>query len=136
MAIHRNDRPDEGGRDALIHDLLSVLDPGRDDTGYWLRFHRRVMVAAGPELARRRMLADVTVVDVVMGWGRALVPSALLAAAVAALVLLQTEPAPQVAPLGVEELLIDGIEGAPIPTVLSSESQVDAGGVIFAHEMY
>lgn len=115
---------------------LRALDPGADDPTYWFRFRSRVMGLVERELTRRRMLADLTVPDLVVSWGRTLVPTALLAAGLAAFLLMQGVPAPAITPFGVEEELAEGLDGAPIPTVLSSEDQLDAGGVIFASEAY
>ena len=80
---------EEPGRDARLTQALRALDPGSTDRGYWPRFHRTVMGAARDELARRRMLADATVSDIVASWARTVVPTALLAAAVAALLLME-----------------------------------------------
>ncbi|MGD2067345.1 MAG: hypothetical protein PVI57_01570 [Gemmatimonadota bacterium] len=100
-------KEDEIGRDPRLSEALRVLDPASGDPGYWLRFHAGVMAATRDELARRRMLADVTVSELVTSWGRMLVPTAVLAAAVAAFLLLQPggvpRPAP-VAPLALEEM--------------------------------
>lgn len=137
MNGHGRNRPMEvEGADPVVARALASLDPGHGEPGYWSRFHRGVMAAASRELARRRLVRDVTVGDVVFGWGRALVPSAMLAAAVAAFLLLQSESPPRVIPLGVEEMLADGLEGATIPAVLTSESPLDAGGMRFASESY
>lgn len=100
-------KEDEIGRDSRLSEALRVLDPASDDPGYWLRFHAGVMAAAREELARRRMLADVTVSELVTAWGRMLVPTAVLAAAVAAFLLFQPGAAPRpasVTPLALEEL--------------------------------
>lgn len=125
------------GSDPVLTRTLGALDPERRDPGYWFRFHDRVMRAAGRELARRRMLADMTVADLLVSWGRTLVPTAVLAAAAAAFVLFRNvPPSPASQPVGVEEQLAEGLEGVPIPVVLASEDQPDAGGVIFASEAY
>lgn len=124
------------GPDPILSRTLGTLDPVRRDPGYWLRFHSRVIRAAGRELARRRMLADMTVPDLLVSWGRALVPTAMLAAAAGAFVLFRSQAPEPVLPVGVEEQLAEGIDGAPIPVVLTSEDQPDAGGVIFASEAY
>ena len=53
--------PEAEGPDPLVARALASLDPGHADAGYWFRFHRGVMAAASRELARRRMLGDVTI---------------------------------------------------------------------------
>lgn len=139
MIQHRDGRDgpaDAGGPDPDLRSALRSLDPETRDPTFWFRFHGRVMAAAARELARRRMMADLTVSDLVVSWARGLVPTAVLAAAVAALVLLQGGPAPTLVPVGLEEELAQGIEGAPIPVVLTSDDQPDIEGVIFASEAY
>ena len=118
-------------RDPGIASALRALDPGATDPGFWMRFQARVMQGAGPELARRRLMADLTVGDVLAGWARALVPTAVLAAAVAALVLLRDAPA---APATVEDLLTAGMESQTIPEALA-ESEAQAS-VTFAAERF
>lgn len=110
---------------------LAFLDPQSGDPGYWERFKHQVLVLAGPELARRRAVRPVTVSDVVMGWRNALVPTALLAAAVAGLLLMQGRPLVQTAPIGVEELLVSGLE-EPIPAMFAGGLTPEAGRV--SHE--
>ena len=99
--------------DAALGDVLGRLDPGRDDAGYWPRFHAAVMRAARDELARRRMLADVTVSELVASWGRTLVPAAVLAASVAVFLVTRpsqvTTPPDQGGSVALEEML-DGVE--------------------------
>lgn len=116
-------RFDDGlGRDPEIAEWLRALDPASEDPGYWLRFRSWVMETAGPELSRRRLqLADMTVGDVLESWSRTLVPTALLAAAVAALALLRGPVAPETNPLVVEDLLVAELADDPIPTALSPQ---------------
>ncbi len=96
---------------------LAFLDPEAGDSGYWYRFRHRVMVLAGPELARRRAARPVTVGDVVLGWRNALVPTALLAAALAGLLLMQDRGLQTAPQGGYEELMVSGLEES-IPAVL------------------
>jgi hypothetical protein len=106
--------------------LLEVLDPGHTDPGYWSRFHGRVMSVVSAELARRRLLEqELTVSQVVQAWWRVLVPAAALAAALAGGLLFEGRAAMETAPLGIEELLVAGLEGEPIPAVLISEEAPD-----------
>lgn len=85
---------------------LEILDPARRDPNYWGRFQDRVMKAAAPELARRRARGEVvTVSDLVLSWGRLLVPSALLAATVAGILMVPRPDFEPVAAMGVEEVL-------------------------------
>lgn len=109
------------GQDPEIAAWLRALDPATEDPNYWLRFRSWVMESAGPELARRRILANVTVGDVLQSWSRTLVPTALLAAAVAGLALLRGPVMPESTPLGVEELLVSELTDDPIPAALAPE---------------
>jgi hypothetical protein len=88
---------------------LESLDPGSRDPGFWLRFHRRVMVGAQSELARRKMEAALSVEDVVFAWRRALVPLAFIAAALAAVLLIGSEPQPAVQLVALEDALTEGL---------------------------
>ena len=108
--------------DVLAEDELRMtaalrgLDPATDDPNYWLRFQGWVVSAAGAELARRRLLVQLTMGDVMSSWARALVPGALLAAAVAGLLAVGPPTAPAVSVVSVEEMLLAGLdEGDPIP---------------------
>ncbi|MDT8369225.1 MAG: hypothetical protein RQ745_08445, partial [Longimicrobiales bacterium] len=62
---------------------LEMLDPGRADAFYWVRFHRGVMERASSELARRRAMITPTLADALSGWARLVLPAAAAAAAVA-----------------------------------------------------
>lgn len=81
---------DEPVRDMELAETLGSLDPANVEPNYWFRFHGRVMAGAGTELARRRMMAGLTVGEVLASWSRTLVPTAMLAAAVATLILIRT----------------------------------------------
>ena len=100
---------------------LEFLDPGSRDPGFWLRFHRRVMREAEVELARRTMAGDPSVADVLFAWRRALVPLALLAAAMAGVLILGHEPQPPVQLVALEEVLAEDLNLLPIRSVLSGE---------------
>ncbi len=116
---------------------LRALDPERIEPGYWARFQRRILEAAGPELARRRSLRDVTLDEVMFSWARTVVPTALLAAAVAGLVLLQDarpEPTGSVS-ADVEEALLEGLEDSGFSAVASGRGD-DPNAVMFAVESF
>ncbi len=101
--------------DLQLTNAVRGLDPAVEDPNYWLRFQGWVVTSARAELTRRRLMVELTMGDVMSSWARALVPSALLAAAVAGL-LAVGPPAPSSAPLSVEELLVSGLDGEdPIP---------------------
>jgi hypothetical protein len=93
--------------DPWLHQALGSLDPGARDPGYWADFQRTVLLAARPELARRRKLAELTVSDVVFSWSRALVPAAMMAAATAAFLLVRSEESGPFVRL--EEALSEGL---------------------------
>lgn len=122
---------DELGRDRELAEALFQLDPSSGDPKYWLRFRSWVMNGATLELARRRMMTQLTVGDVVHSWARALVPTALLAAAVAGIMLWRVGSAP---PMTVEELLVSEIQGETIPVMASPARAIEA--VLFASEAF
>ncbi len=122
---------DELGRDMRIAQALQLIDPSSRDPNYWMRFRSWVMTGAAMELARRRVVARLTVGDVVNSWARALVPTALLAAVLAG-VLLWRSGMP--VPMSVEELLVSEIEGETIPVLASPARAREA--VIFAVEAF
>ena len=127
---------DEEGRDMELASILVVVDPAKADPNYWLRFQSWVMEAAAPELARRRLMADLTVGEVMTGWARAVVPTALLAAAVAALIFVQASSSgkEQAVAASVEELLVAGMERETIPEALDA-GEAEAS-VAFAAERF
>jgi len=105
---------------------LEPLDPGSGDPGYWLRFHGLVMARAGDELARRRLAGEWTIAEVVFQWRKTLVPAALLAATLAGIFVLgHEEPGPTLSPIALEEALVEGLPGDPIPTVLGRTAELD-----------
>ena len=116
---------------------LKALDPERDEPGYWARLHRRIMAAAAPELARRRALRDVTLDEVISSWARTVVPTALLAAALAGLLLVQdARPEPgRSAAADVEEALLEGLEDSGFPAVASGRDG-EPNAVMFAGESF
>lgn len=105
------------GVDMELHAALRSIDPGEADPAYWSRFGERVIAGAGPELARRRALASMTVGDVLVGWARTLVPTAMMAAAVAGLVLLRAPRNDALQFVGVEEMLVSELQGLTIPQI-------------------
>lgn len=112
-------------------DVLRMLDPATDDPNYWFRFRAWVVESAGPELARRRLIADVTVGDVLNSWARTLVPSALLAAAAAGILLLREPPVPAQAPISIQEMLVSDLgDEEPIPPAEASAA------ILFASERF
>ena len=96
------------------HDL-AVLDPGLEDPGYWSRFLSVVMARASGELSRRRLAAEVGVVDFLQSWSRTVIRAALIAAAIAGVLLLWDRPATT---LGVEEALTMGLEDRTLPDLM------------------
>jgi len=122
---------DDLGRDAEIAQALAAFDPATEDPNYWPRFRSWVMSGATRELARRRRVARITVGDVVHSWARALVPTALLAAVVAGLLLWRSGSPIFVS---IEEMLVSEIEGETIP-VMTSPARVREA-VIFAVEAF
>ena len=121
--------------DAHVHALLGALDPDRMDPGYWSRMHRWVVNAAGPELARRRRVASATVSEVVLSWWQTLVPTAAMAAALAAFLLLrgpQPTPRAPVAYVDVDEMLMEGVDGPVMPAFEMPDNE---GGIVMVNEV-
>ena len=117
-----------------MREMLATLDPERSDAGYWHRFHRWVLNAAAPELARRRRKRPMTVSEMVFSWWRALVPIAMATAALAGALLLSERPnASPVANLDVEEMLLEGTE-APVMPVF--ETAAPDGEIVLASEPF
>lgn len=108
---------DELGVDVELRAALRLLDPANDDEDYWSRFGDRVARVAAPELERRQRLAAMSVGDVLAGWARTLVPTAMLAAAIAGVALMRAPSAESTDFLGIEELLVSELTGITIPQI-------------------
>ena len=93
---------------------LSPVDPASVDPGYWDRFHHVVMTRAIAGLSRRRRAVPVSITDLILQWGRAAVPIAAAAAALAGLALMgeMTLSAPE--PVALEELLSHDPDGTDL----------------------
>jgi hypothetical protein len=124
---------DELGRDIELAEALAVLDPARGEPNYWLRFRSWVMGAAARELQRRRLMAQLTVGDVMQSWARAVVPTAVATALLAGLLLVRGSALSAPLPIGVEELLVSEIQGETIPMMLQAE---ESGAIAFAAEIF
>jgi hypothetical protein len=118
----------------MLAEALKAVDPGSGDPSYWLRFRASVVSGAGRELARRRLLAELTVGDVLTSWARAVVPTAALAAALAAIVLMRAGSAVQAQPIGVEELLVSELPSERVPALLAPDAAEEM--VVFASDMF
>jgi anti-sigma-K factor RskA len=104
--------------------LLRALDPGHDRPGYWERFRAEIMERAAFELARRRELARESVELVLSGWSRSLVPVAVAAAVIAAIMLgseTTRDPGPGT-PLVLEEVLVSDLGDEVLQTVIAGEA--------------
>ena len=133
--FRRDDAASDGlESDIFLSEALGALDPSSDDPNYWLRFRGWVMNNAGRELTRRRLLADLTIADVLTSWARTLVPTALLAAALAGIALVRTTTVVTEHPIGVEELLVSELPSEIVPVLLSPD---EARGIVaFASDVY
>ena len=116
FGFHGGDGPKGQGNE------LAVLDPGLDDPGYWSRFLSVVMARASGELSRRRLAAEVGVVDFLQSWSRTVIRAALIAAAIAGVLLLWDRPATT---LGVEEALTMGLEDRTLPDLMEQSEGGD-----------
>lgn len=121
--------------------IFDRLDPSRTDPAYWVRFKQSVLARALPELARRRREIPLSLSDVVSSWARTLLPTAAAAAAIGTFLILRPLAAPDdaqganAAEVGVEELLVSGIEGGTIPATLGGP-EPPVGAVTFASDAF
>ena len=113
---------EESGVDVEIHRALRAFDPGEGDAGYWTRFEGWVVSSAAMELSRRRRLASMTIGDVLIGWARALVPTAMVAAGLPGLVLVRSGGTDTLPPLGLEEILVSELQGLTILQISSPDA--------------
>ena len=125
---------DELGRDIVLAEALQSLDPASEDPNYWFRFRGWVMSGAARELAQRRLMAELTIGEVMTSWARTLVPTAALAAAVAAFVLVRAATPMPTQHVGLEELLVTDVPVETQPVFLSPDAA--AGIVAFASDVY
>ena len=103
---------------------LEVVDPGYGLPGYWERFHATVMECAAFELARRRKLARESVAAVLSGWSRSLIPVAVAAAAVAAILVggEVRHAADASPPLALEDILANEVGDGALQAVMSGQA--------------
>jgi hypothetical protein len=120
--------------DMELAQALRSLDPATEDPKYWLRFRGWVMTRAARELARRRLMARLTVGDVMSSWARTVVPAAVLAAVLAGMLLMRPEASDSPQPMGLEELLVTEIPGETVPVLLAPDGT--EGVVAFASEIF
>ena len=80
------------------------------------------MARASDELSRRRLAAEVGVVDFLQSWSRTVIRAALIAAAIAGVLLLRDRPATA---LGVEEALTMGLEDRTLPDLMEESEGGD-----------
>jgi hypothetical protein len=122
--------PDGWGVDVRLSKALQSLDPATEDPNYWFRFRSWVMTGAARELARRRLIAQVTVGDVMTSWARMVVPAAVLAAALAGVLLIRAEAATNLQPMELEETAANETSGESVPLLLAPDAT--EGVVAFA----
>ncbi|MDE2805488.1 MAG: hypothetical protein OXN18_10130 [Gemmatimonadota bacterium] len=104
--------------------LLRVLDPAHECPGYWERFRAEIMERAAFELARRRDLARESVELVLSGWSRSLIPAALAAAVIAAIMVgseAVRDPGPD-ASLVLEDVLASDFSDEVLETAITGEA--------------
>ena len=105
---------------------LGSLDPASEDPGFWIRVHGRVMASAKEELYRRQVTGHWTIAEVVFQWRKTLVPVTLLAATLAGIfVVAHEEPMAPLQTIALEEALVEGLVGEPIPSVLERTAELD-----------
>lgn len=108
---------------------LEVLDPGYGRPRYWDVRRAAIMDRVAFELARRRAAARESVAAVLSGWSRSLIPAAVAAGAVAAVLVAAearrtAEPAPQ---LVLQDMLGDRADERAFELLLSSDRTASAG---------
>jgi hypothetical protein len=123
----------EVDQDVELAKALAVLDPAQQDPSYWFRFRSWVLTSATAELARRRLMHQLTVPDVMSSWARGVVSTAALAAVLAGLLLVRGPGAPAPQPVGVEGLIASEVEGETMPSLIPLETN---GAVAFASEIF
>ena len=122
------------GRDIELATALAVLDPAQPDPNYWMRFREWVVTSSAGELARRRLMVELTMGDVMSSWARTLVPAAVAAAAIAGFMLVRAPANDRQQVVSVEELLTSDVEGETIPVTLGEDDAEPA--VAFASEIF
>ncbi len=108
--------------------LLRALDPAHERPGYWERFRAEIMERAAFELARRRDLARESVELVLSGWSRSLIPVALAAAVIAA-IMVSGEVARDTGPdaaLVLEDVLASEFSDEVLETAITGEAHESA----------
>ena len=128
-----SDHVGEFDHDEALAQTLGLLDPAQQDPNYWFRFRSWVLSNAAAELARRRLMHELTVADVMSSWARGVVSTAALAAGLAALLLIRGPDAPAPQPVDVEELIVSEVEGETMPSLVPPETN---GAVAFASEIF
>jgi hypothetical protein len=128
-----SDKTEAIGRDIELATALAVLDPAQPDPNYWMRFREWVVTSSAGELARRRLMAELTMGDVMSSWARTLVPTAVAAAAIAGF-MLRAPANDRQQVVSVEELLTSDVEGETIPVTLGEDDTESA--VAFASEIF
>ena len=128
-----SDYAGEFDQDKILAQALSLLDPAQENPNYWFRFRSWVLTSAAAELARRRLICELTVTDVMNSWARGVVSTAALAAGLAALLLIRGPDAPAPQPVDVEELIVSEVEGETMPSLVPPETN---GAVAFASEIF
>ncbi len=133
--MHQDFDPnDDLGPDVELAEAFAHFNPDHRYPNYWLRFRQWILENAKGELARRRLIHELTVGDVMTSWAKTVVPVVLLAAVVAGLLLTRDQSAVPVQPMGIEELLVSEVEGQIIPAALAPSETSDA--VAFASEVF
>ena len=116
---------------------LEVLDPARENPGYWSRFRSTILERAAFELARRREAARVSVAAVLSGWSRSLIPVAAVAALIASIMIAnearqQAEPTPR---LVLEDMLGETLGASSFQVALGAgERSNTAAFIAFVEE--
>jgi len=121
MALRSESTRDDRNGDPAngLRPLLVVMDPEYDRPGYWGRLRTRVMERAAFELARRRRIARESVAAVLSGWSRSLIPVAVAAAAITALLVGgEVRQAADIPPLALEDVLANEVEDGALQAVM------------------
>jgi hypothetical protein len=123
--------------DPIVTRWMAAIDPARDQPEYWTEFHDQVMNRCQGLLELRRAAARPSISATLNSWRSTLVPAALAAAALAALLLWQPRAGGEGSARLVEldEWLMDGVE-VEADAAFFGSLEPSAGLVVFAAESF
>lgn len=123
--------------DPIVTRWMTAIDPAQDHPEYWADFHERVMDRCEGLLELRRVASRPSISATLSSWRSTLVPAALAAAALAALLLWQPQVGAESSTRLVEldEWLMDGVD-VDADAAFFATLEPSAGLVTFAAESF